>query len=68
MDRKMMITVMAAVIVAMNKDTWQIDSATHQAELWVDGVRDGRISDVTFGAYVAMKEIADDEDDNRLLF
>ena len=52
MERDRQIKAMIALIVIVSDGMWKADNSStmHQAILWVDGVRDSRISDTTIAA------------------
>ena len=59
-DRDMMIASMSAMIEIVSQGEWKAaDNGTQrQARMYVDGIRDGRIADVTFKAAIVAKMIA----------
>ena len=57
MDRTNKVNGLARLIMVVSNDEWNEGPALEQARMYFDGVRDGRIADVTFQAMILAKEI-----------
>ena len=62
MDRTNKVHGLAELIMIVCNETWTDKAALEQARMYFDGVRDGRIADVTFQAVILAREIGSYEE------
>lgn len=56
-DRTNMVHGLGRLIMVVSNDEWKEEPALEQARMYLDGVRDGRIADVTLQAIILAREI-----------
>ena len=56
-DRTNMVHGLGRLIMIVSNDEWKEEPALDQARMFFDGIRDGRIADVTFQAIILARMI-----------